>query len=228
MKKVLKSMFAMMLALTLAFGFAPVTAEAAAADSVRIGQAGGSYTIKTTYPGIGSVNVKATVSDITVNDYASLGLRNVSFTIHYKLPASSQKKIKNNVARIYHACNGKTLYTINPVVMSNSTGKCVNSNTPGLRYASTNATNISRATYRQGRYRLWNVATSFDQTYTLSYYPSLAQGDFLLGLCGFNSSVYYGNKAYKKLEKFNNGSVAYTKTTMYKKKNKKSSLFLQF
>ena len=227
MKRVLKSMFAMMLALTLAFGFAPVTAEAAAADSVRIGQAGGSYTIKTTYPGIGSVNVKATVSDITVNDYASNGLRRVNFTIHYKLPTSSQKKIKNNVAKIYHACKGNTIYTINPVVMSNSTGKWINTSAQAFKYEM-DTTNRNLVTYRQGRYRLWNVATSFDQNYTLWYLPSQGQNEFLLGLCGFNSSVYSGNKAYKKLEKFNNGSVAYTKTTMYKKKNKKSSLFLQF
>lgn len=203
MKRIFKSLVAMVLALALAFTFAPASAQAAGLK-FRQGTLGKSYKLPVELPG--NVQVKATVSvaDQYVKNYADGSvLTYVKYHIEY--PKSQKNIIKRNTTRILQSCpvkktSGfmKTVFGPADLVFGvyDKSGNHVKAN-PYLVYEYGAVGTGIETKFTQGRNTL-RMLTSYDVAFVVGNAPAV-NGNVYAGVAAATKPVTTNNKKYKKL-----------------------------
>ena len=235
-KKVLRTLMGMVLAIAITFAAIPQTASAAAYSLGKINtgaQPGGTYTIKTYFPGIGFQSIKVSYDNISKQSgYLKVGYNQyvpaiqANVTMRVSIPNSTQKKIKQNCGKIVLA--GR--YTKNRQIpeaflVDATTGCCfTNSNCSGKVYAAkADARSISSKVFRQ-RYGHYNCTYTCETSYAFDYtifYPPTNEGNLLIGVAGTNKDI---SQTSSKVSNFKNGYAPITSSAFYKNK-KKLSIF---
>jgi hypothetical protein len=233
-KKIVKSFVSLMLALVLAFSFAPVSASAASATSKLRTNAvqGKKYKVKTVLPGNIAIKANVTVqSAVTVPNYQGKGATLAQVKMHVEYPKSEVNKVKNNVNKIVQSSPVirkvgnyryvKSHYQILPMALNRENGKLPNAQTDN-RACSIQMTNADTKTFKQNRSQM-EFTKSYDVTFTAAHMDG-DDGNMLLGVAGVKSPTYDGDK---KIAKFIKGSTSITKTNFYNKKDKSLSIWVK-
>lgn len=234
MKKVLKSLAGIVLACAVTFTAIPQTAHAVSYSVNRLNtgaNAGGSYTIKTYFPGIGYQKLKVRFDSITKdyyypNLYRGL-IKRANVEMHVSVPKSTQNKIKRNTVKIVRSSKNRwNDIMCGCYLIDANTGCCYNnSNAAGkLKYAYGYTHNKEYKTFRQtsGWYRAtYYLDTAWDTSYEVQYYTA-NEGNMLLGVAGTSKEV---TNTSSKVTNFANGNAPITSSAFFKKSQKKLSIW---
>lgn len=225
MKRIFKSLVAMVLALALAFTFAPASAQAAGLK-FRQGTLGKTYKLPVVLPG--NVQVKA---NVTVSDYYTVVRNGVTVTYakcHVEYPKKQKNIIKRNTTRILQNCpvkktSGFMKTVFGPADLAwgvyDSTGKLA-TKSPYLDYAYGIVGNATETSFYQGRNTL-RMLTSYDVEFGILNMPSVT-GTVYAGIASATKPVTSNNKKYKKLL---NGSGTLKKAGFFQKSGKNGVFF---
>ncbi len=232
--KIVKSFLSLMLALVLAFSFAPVSASAAVPTSkLRTNAvAGKSYTVKTVLPGKVTVNAKVKViSAIAVPNAQGNGVTAAQVKMHVEFPKSQVNKVKKNVNKIVQSSPVirrvgnyryvKSHYEFQPVVIDRTTGKIPNAD-KDRRAGAFKIENAVQKRFTQNRSSM-DFVQSYDITFGAAYMDG-DDGNILMGVAGVKTPTFDGDN---KVKKFASGSAPITKTNFYNKKDKKLSIWVR-
>ncbi|MCR5342170.1 MAG: hypothetical protein K6E70_02250 [Butyrivibrio sp.] len=234
MRKVLKSLAGIALACAITFTAMPQTAHAVSYSASKLNtnaSAGGSYTIKTYFPGIGYQKLKVRFDSITKDYYLPYlyngMLKKATVEMHVSVPKSTQNKIKHNTVKIVRSSKHRWDDIMCGCYLIDATTGCAynNSNAAGkVRYAYGYSHNKEWKTFRQtsGYYRAtYYLDTSWDTSYEVQYYTA-NEGNMLLGVAGTKKEV---TKNSSKVTNFANGNAPITSSAFFKNKMKKLSIW---
>ena len=230
MKKVLKSLVAVMLALVLTFTFAADTANAATvASKLRTNaKVGKTYTVKTYFPGVGyqKVNVKFATVNKTVDQSYGVNINMADVVVNYSIPASTRNVLKRNTVKVVRAGNGR--FSIgSPLAIDATSGKILSMSTTNNQASQKVATsNQKNKVYKQtqGYYHATlTLPIKYTETFHIEYFDSYA-GNILVGYAGVKkkTSSYDSN-----ISSFAYGNKSITGTNYFKKKKKDLSIWLK-
>lgn len=220
MKRIFKSLVAMVLALALAFTFAPASAQAAGLK-FRQGTIGKTYKLPVVLPGNVQVKANVTVKEQYSQTYYDGSVATI-VKYHVEYPKSQKNIIKRNTTRILQSCPVKKTagflkYVSGPVDLVygvyDASGKLAKEN-PYFGYA-WRRTNTIQTTFKHGRNQL-EMLTSYDLEFVVANLPSV-NGPVYAGVATATKPVTVNNKKYKK---YTNGSASLKQAGFFKKGGK--------
>ena len=233
MKKVFKSLAALLLALTIVVSATPQTAHAAALRDYA--QYGSTYKVYTVLPGKVKVYANARVSYLNSYTTDRGQITRTSVQIDLKFPKSQQKKIERNAAHILKSSPivkkvGRWIYRRNYIpfgatVMTGDTHKTLtlaNTNSlGGISYGSFSPSGYKSV--RQGRYN-FSYYRNFTYFYTAVYATAYYGGNVLFGVCGTKKPTFDNNSA---IDDFISGYTPIERCNFYNGKSSKNSIWVR-
>lgn len=229
MKKVFRSLSAIILASIIIFANTPGTVRAAgySADMLNTtAKENGTYTIKTYFPGIGFQKMKVRFDTVEKKDgeYVYEGKKYKSkqakVSIHCYYPKSTLNKIKKNIVKIVKASKYKNS-------AMNRASFILDAETGQLGGVYTCKRMVTRKQLKKLVQRKGNVEAEYtlnknwDVTYELEY-PKKSEGKILIGVTGTRKEIGTNNS---NIAKFSSGQVPFTSTPYYKKNMKSLSIW---